>query len=151
MKNIGCGRQIVNAFHTCVCLCIRPCVRLSGFNINLNISFIYKDIFIKFAGNVYDYKTRAATILRLLGNETIQFNTRGKKSKPGLRKQLNIDVKSSAKLILFFKYMHVFIYFTNITHFCFSILYFKYLQTLILCVTVFYKTAFYYNVFRSRL
>ena len=29
---------------------------------------------------------RAATILRLLGNETIQFNTRGKKSEPGLRK-----------------------------------------------------------------
>ena len=35
---------------------------------------------------------RAATILRLLGNETIQYNTRGKKSEPGLRKQLNIDV-----------------------------------------------------------
>ena len=31
-------------------------VRLSGFNISLNISFIYKDIFIKFAGNVYGYK-----------------------------------------------------------------------------------------------
>ena len=27
---------------------------------------------------------RAATILRLLGNETIQYNTRGKKSEPGL-------------------------------------------------------------------
>ena len=94
---------------------------------------------------------RAATILRLLGNETIQFNTPGKKSEPGLRKQLNIDVKSTAKLILFFKYMHIFIYFTNITHFRFSILYFKYLQTLILCVTMFYKTAFYYNVFRRRL
>ena len=49
--------------------------------------------------------TRAATILRLLGNETIQFNTRGKKSEPGLQKQLNIDIKSTAKLILFFKYM----------------------------------------------
>ena len=36
-------------------------------------------------------------------------------------------------------------------HFHFSILYFKYLQTLILCVTMFYKTAFYYNVFRRRL
>ena len=55
MKSIGCGREIVNPFHTCVCLCIRPCVRLSGFNINLNISLIYKDIFIKFAGNVYGY------------------------------------------------------------------------------------------------
>ena len=30
-----------------------PCVRLSRFCINLNISFIYKDIFTKFAGNVY--------------------------------------------------------------------------------------------------
>ena len=56
MKSIGCGREIVNAFHTCVSLCIRPCVRLSGFHINRNISFIYKDIFIKFAGNVYDYE-----------------------------------------------------------------------------------------------
>ena len=34
----------------------RPCVRLSGFNINLYISFIYKDIFIKFEGNVYGYE-----------------------------------------------------------------------------------------------
>ena len=44
-----------------------------------------------------------------------------------------------------------FIYFTNIRHFRFIILYFKYLQTLILCVTTFYKKAFYYNVFRRRL
>ena len=28
-------------------------------------------------------------MLRLLGNETIQFNIQGKKSEPGLRKQLN--------------------------------------------------------------
>ena len=41
--------------------------------------------------------TKAATILRLLGDETIQLNTRGKKSEPGLRKQLNIDVKSTTK------------------------------------------------------
>ena len=40
---------------------------------------------------------RAATILRLLGNKTIQFNTRGKQSEPGLRKQLNTDVKSTTK------------------------------------------------------
>ena len=39
-----------------MCLCIHPCVCLSDFNINLNISFIYKDIFIKFAGNVCGYK-----------------------------------------------------------------------------------------------
>ena len=94
---------------------------------------------------------KAATILRLLGNETIQFNTRGKKSEPGLRKQLNTDVKSTTKLYFFFKYMYIFIYFTNIRHFRFSILYFKYLQTLILYVTTFYKMAFYYNVFRRRL
>ena len=53
---------------------------------------------------------RAATILRLLGNETIQFNTRGKKSEPGLRKQLNIDVKSTTKFNFFFKYMNIYIY-----------------------------------------
>ena len=44
----------------CICLRIRPCVRLSGFNINLYISFIYKDIFIKFAGNVYGYENLSA-------------------------------------------------------------------------------------------
>ena len=45
--------------------------------------------------------------------------------------------------------MNIFIYFTNIRRFRFSILYFKYLQTLILYVTTFSKTAFYYNVFRN--
>ena len=45
--------------------------------------------------------TRAATILRLLGHETIQFNTRSKKSEPAIRKQLNIDVKSTTKLNFF--------------------------------------------------
>ena len=44
--------------------------------------------------------------------------------------------------------MNIFIYFINIRRFRFSILYFKYLRTLILCVTMFYKTAFYYNVIR---
>ena len=91
-------------------------------------------------------------ILRLLGNKTIQYNTRGKKSEPGLRKQLNIDVISTTKFnFFFFKYTNIFIYFTNIRCFRFSILYFKYLHALILCVTIFYKTAFYYNVFRRRL
>ena len=47
--------------------------------------------------------------------------------------------------------MNIFIYFTNIRRFRFSILYFKCLQTLILCATTFYKTAFYYNVFQRRL
>ena len=77
----------------------------------------------------------------------IQFSTRGKKSELGLRKQLNTDVKSTTKFIFFFKYMNIFIYFINIRRFRFSILYFKYLQTLILCVTMFYKTIFYYNIF----
>ena len=86
----------------------------------------------------YCVNSRAATILRLLGNETIQFNTRGKKSEPGLRKQLNIDVKSTTIFIFFFKYMNICIYFTNIRRFRFSILYFKCLQTLVLCVTTFH-------------
>ena len=34
---------------------LRPSVRSSRFCINLNISFIYKDISTKFAGNVYGY------------------------------------------------------------------------------------------------
>ena len=44
---------------------------------------------------------RAATILWLLGNGTIQFNTQGMKSELGLRKQLNIDVKSTTKFYFF--------------------------------------------------
>ena len=68
--------------------------------------------------------TKAATILRLLGNETIHFNTRGKKS------ELNIEVKSTTKFkFFFFKYINIFIYFTIIRRFRFSILYFNYLQT----------------------
>ena len=35
---------------------VRPSVRSSRFCINLNISFIYKDIFTKFAGDVYGYE-----------------------------------------------------------------------------------------------
>ena len=34
---------------------LHPSVHLSHFYINLNISFIYKDIFIKFVENVYGY------------------------------------------------------------------------------------------------
>ena len=44
--------------------------------------------------------SKAATILPLLGNETIQFNTPGKKSELGLRKQLKIDENSSTKFDL---------------------------------------------------
>ena len=50
---------------------------------------------------------KAATILRLLGSETIHFNNRGKNSEPGLRKQLNKDVKSTTKFIFFFKYLYI--------------------------------------------
>ena len=40
------------------------------------------------------------------------------------------------------------LFLVNIRRFRFSILYFKYLRTLILCVTMFYKMVFYYNIFR---
>ena len=70
---------------------------------------------------IWSTETRAETILRLLGSETIQLNTRGKKSEPDLRKQLNIDVKSTTKFYFFFKYMNMFIYFTKIRHFHFNI------------------------------
>ena len=43
----GRGREIIKC---------SPSVRWSRFCINLNISFIYEDIFTKFAGNVYGYK-----------------------------------------------------------------------------------------------
>ena len=59
-------------------------------------------------------KIKAATILRLLGNETNQFNTRSKKSEPAIRKQLNIDIKSTTKLNFFSNYMKIFINVTNI-------------------------------------
>ena len=36
--------------------CVRPSIHSSCFCINLNISFIYEDIFTKFAGNVYGYE-----------------------------------------------------------------------------------------------
>ena len=83
-------------------------------------------------------ETKAAMILRLLGNETIHFNTRVKKSEPAFRKQLKIDVKSTTKLNFFFKYINVFKYFTNRKCFRFSFLYFKHLPTLIVCVTMFF-------------
>ena len=50
---------------------------------------------------------KAATILRLLGSETIHFNTRGKKSEPGLRKQLNIDENLLQNSFFFFKYLYI--------------------------------------------
>ena len=53
---------------------------------------------------------KAATILRLLGNETIHFNTRGKKSEPDLRKQLNIEVKSTTKFKFFSLNILIYLY-----------------------------------------
>ena len=38
----------------------------------------------------------------------IQFNTRVKKSEPGLRKQLKIDVKTTTKLEFSLKYLDIF-------------------------------------------
>ena len=49
------GREIIKRLPY-VHPCVRACVRSSCFCINLNISFIYKDIFTKFAGNVYAYE-----------------------------------------------------------------------------------------------
>ena len=47
----GQGSEIIKHLPY-MCLCTRACVRLSRFYINLYISFIYEDIFIKFAENV---------------------------------------------------------------------------------------------------
>ena len=47
----GCGREIIKRLPY-----VRPFVCSSCFCINLNISFIYKDIFTKFAGNAYGYE-----------------------------------------------------------------------------------------------
>ena len=80
---------------------------------------------------------KAATILRLLGNKMIQSNTLVKKSEPGLRKQLKIDIKSNSKIRFFFKNMNIFVYFTNIRCFHFPFLYFKHLQTLNFRITMF--------------
>ena len=76
--------------------------------------------------------SRAATILRSLGNEAIQFSTQVKKNEPGIQKQLNTDVKSTTKLIFS---IYIFIYFPNIM--CFRFSYFKHLQTLTVCLAMF--------------
>ena len=57
-------------------MCVREFVRLlSRFNINLNISFIYKDIFTKFAGNVYGYENLSVQNFSLiLKNKIENFN-----------------------------------------------------------------------------
>ena len=41
-------------------VCVRVSLRSSRFYIDLNISLIYKDIFTKFAGNVYGYENLCA-------------------------------------------------------------------------------------------
>ena len=58
----GHGREIIKRLpymRPSVC----PCICSSHFYINLNISFIYKDIFAKFAGNVYGYENLSLQIL----------------------------------------------------------------------------------------
>ena len=77
---------------------------------------------------------RSVTVLRLPGNETIQFNTRIKKCKLGLRPEQKIDIKSATKLDVS---INIFIYFSNIRCFCFQTLYFRHLQTLNVCNIVF--------------
>ena len=56
------------------------------------------------------FLNKAGTILRLLGNKTIHFNTRGKKSEPDLRKELNIEVKSTTKLKFFSLNILIYLY-----------------------------------------
>ena len=51
----GRGREIIKRLQY-VHMCVRLCIHSSRFCINLNISFIYKDIFTKFAGSVYGYE-----------------------------------------------------------------------------------------------
>ena len=80
---------------------------------------------------------RGATILQVLGNETIHFDTRVKKTKPGLRKQLKIDIKSVTK---FYFSLNIRIYsyiFLIQGVFIFTFIIFKYLQILNVCVMMF--------------
>ena len=52
-------QEIINRLpnmHVCVRESVCPSVHSSRFYIKLNISFIYKDIFTKFAGNIYGYE-----------------------------------------------------------------------------------------------
>ena len=82
-------------------------------------------------------KTRAVTILRLLGNEMIQCNTRVKKTEPGLRKQLKIDIQSATNFdfsLNIWIYSYILIFAIHI--FCYFII-FKHLQSLNVCVTMF--------------
>ena len=51
----SCGWQIIKRL-SYVCPSVRPSLHSSHFYINLNSSFIYKNIFTKFAGNVYGYE-----------------------------------------------------------------------------------------------
>ena len=48
------------------CACVCESVHSSRFYINLSISFIYKDIFTKFAGNVYGYENLSVQNFNLI-------------------------------------------------------------------------------------
>ena len=58
-------------------VCIRPSIHSSGFYINLNILFMYKDIFTKFADNVYGYENMSVQnfglILKTKGHHSQLF------------------------------------------------------------------------------
>ena len=60
MKSESHGQEIVKCL-----LYVRGSIHSSGFYIDLNISFIYKNIFTKFAGNVYGYKNLSVQNFRL--------------------------------------------------------------------------------------
>ena len=82
-------------------------------------------------------KIRAATILPLLANKTIQFNTQVKKTEPGLQKQPKIDIKSATKFD-FSLNIWIYSYILLIPGvFVFKFIIFKHLQTLNVCITMF--------------
>ena len=57
----GRGRKIIKCLPS-----VRASVRPLRFCINLNISFIYEDIFTKFAGNVYGYENLSLKNISLI-------------------------------------------------------------------------------------
>ena len=83
--------------------------------------------------------TRGAMILRLLGNETIHFVTRVKKTKPGFRKQLKIDIKSVTKFYFSLNIRTYSYSFLIQGVFIFTFIIFKYLQILNVCNDVFIR------------
>ena len=48
----GQGWEIMKSL-LCACMCVCACVLLTQFYLNVYVSFIYENIFSRFAGNVY--------------------------------------------------------------------------------------------------